>query len=57
MAVRSDGRVAPLVKVDVLNGLVRLDQHAAQFKLNRFQKPLKRCKVLWREPREQLIAK
>jgi hypothetical protein len=57
MAIGGDRGVAALVEVDVLDRPVRLDQHAAQFKLDRLQKRLKCCEVLGREPREKLIAK
>jgi len=45
------------VEVDVLDGLIWLDQHAAQFKLHRLQMGLKAREVLSREPCEKLIAK
>src|SRR5215212_8343286 len=57
LAVGGDRGVAALVKVDVHDGLIRLDQHAAQFKLHRLQMGLKLREVLSREPCEKLIAK
>src|SRR5215213_11982643 len=57
LAVGGDRGVAVLVEVDVLNRHIRLDQHAAQFKLHRLQMGLKLREVLSREPREKLIAK
>src|SRR5215217_7557578 len=49
--------VAPLMEVDVLDRLIRLDQNAAQFKLDRLQMRLKAREVLSREPCEKLITK
>jgi hypothetical protein len=40
----------------MLDGLVRLDQHTPEFKLDRLQMGLKRGKVLGRKGSEQLIA-
>jgi len=45
------------MEVDVLDRLIRLDQNAAQFKLDRLQMRLKAREVLSREPCEKLITK
>src|SRR5215217_2634542 len=57
LAVGGDRGVAALMEVDVLDGFIRLDQHTAQFKLDRLQMRLKAREVLSREPREKLVAK
>src|SRR5215212_5827844 len=57
LAVGGDRGVAVLVEVNVLDGLIRLDQHPAQVKLDWLQMRPKRRKVLGREPGEKLIAK
>jgi len=44
------------MEVDVLDRFIRLDQHTAQFKLDRLQMGLKGSDVLSREPCEKLIA-
>ena len=56
IAIGANRRVTHLHEVDMLNRLVRLDQHTAQFKLDRLQMGLKRGKVLGRKGSEQLIA-
>ena len=56
IAIGSDRRVTLLREVDMLVGLVRLDQHTPEFKHDRLQMGLKRGKVLGRKGSEQLIA-
>src|SRR5215207_6797998 len=56
LTVGGDRGVAALMEVDVLDGFIRLDQHAAQFKLDRLQMGPKTGKIRFREPREKLIA-
>jgi hypothetical protein len=56
ITVGADRRVAHLHEVDMLDGLVRLDQHTPEFKLDRLKMGLDCREVLGRETGEQLIA-